>query len=48
VFAQPAAGSGTDTNSSPFYDYTNDAMYVGDDSGKLCKFTGVFKLRKQG
>jgi hypothetical protein len=34
----------TDTNSSPFYDYTpgNDALYVGDDAGQLHKFTGVF------
>ena len=31
-----------DTNSSPFYDYINDILYVGDDSGKLHKFTGVF------
>ena len=32
-----------DTNSSPFYDFDNDIVYVGDDSGKLHKFTGVFK-----
>jgi len=31
-----------DTNSSPFYDYGNDALYVGDDSGYLHKFTPVF------
>ena len=30
------------TRSSPFVDYTNDIAYVGDDSGKLHKFTGVF------
>ena len=36
-------GSATDTNSSPFYDYTNDVLYVGDDSGVLYKFTGVFR-----
>jgi hypothetical protein len=31
-----------DSNSSPFYDYANDALYVGDDSGYLHKFTPVF------
>jgi hypothetical protein len=30
------------TNSSVFYDYTNDTAYVGDDSGWLHKFTPVF------
>jgi hypothetical protein len=35
-------GSPSDTYSSPFYDYTTDTLYVGDDSGKLHKFTGVF------
>ena len=30
------------THSSPFVDYVNDAAYVGDDSGKLHKFTSVF------
>ena len=30
------------TRSSPFYDYTNDVAYVGDDSGVLHKFTPVF------
>jgi hypothetical protein len=29
------------TNSSPFYDYSNDALYVGDDNGVLHKFTPV-------
>lgn len=33
----------TDTFSSPYYDYVGDAVYVGDDSGYLHKFTGVFK-----
>jgi len=32
----------TDSNSSPFYDYGSDALYVGDDSGLLHKFTPVF------
>jgi hypothetical protein len=32
-----------DTFSAPFYDYAADnAIYVGDDSGKLHKITGVF------
>jgi hypothetical protein len=29
------------TNSSPFYDYTNDVIYVGDDIGVLYKVSGV-------
>jgi hypothetical protein len=35
-------GSHSDTNSSPFYDYGFDTLYVGDDNGVLYKFTGVF------
>jgi hypothetical protein len=31
-----------DTNSSVFYDYSNDTAYVGDDAGWLHKFTPVF------
>ena len=31
-----------DTKSSVYYDYANDIAYVGDDGGKLQKFTGVF------
>ncbi len=31
-----------DTNSSVFYDYTDDIAYVGDDAGYLHKFTPVF------
>lgn len=31
-----------DTYSAPFYDYFGDAVYVGDDSGRLHKITGVF------
>jgi len=34
--------SGGVGSSSPFYDYANDAIYVGDESGALHKFTGVF------
>jgi hypothetical protein len=31
-----------DAFSSPFYDYAQDTLYVGDSSGFLHKFTGVF------
>ena len=34
--------SGVDSHSSPFYDYGQDTIYVGDDSGCLHKITGVF------
>lgn len=33
--------SHTITNSSPFYDYSNDTVYVGDDDGTLYKVTPV-------
>ena len=36
------SGDVSDTFSSPFIDYTHDIAYVGDDSGYLHKFTGVF------
>jgi hypothetical protein len=32
----------TDASSSPFYDYAQDVIYVGDDNGFLHKFKGVF------
>jgi len=32
-----------DTNSPPFYNYSTDVLYVGDNTGVLHKFTGVFK-----
>jgi hypothetical protein len=34
--------SNTDSNSAPFVDYTNDAIYVGDDDGYLYEIGGVF------
>jgi hypothetical protein len=34
--------SPNDTWSAPYYDYADDALYVGDNSGKLHQFTGVF------
>jgi hypothetical protein len=36
------SGAANDTNSSPFYDYANDVLYVGDDNGSLHKFQHVF------
>jgi len=36
------SGGANDTASSVFCDYGSDTIYVGDDSGKLHKFTGVF------
>jgi len=36
------ANSASDTYSAPFYDYSSDTLYVGDDSGVLHQFTGVF------
>lgn len=35
-------GGANDTASSVFVDYGTDSIYVGDDAGKLHKFTGVF------
>ncbi len=36
------SGSPNNTNSSPYYDYGNDVLYVGADNGTLHKFTGIF------
>ncbi len=36
------SGGAADTNSSPYYNYSTDSLYVGDNAGKLHKFTGVF------
>lgn len=36
------SGGFTDTNSSPYYDYATDTLYVGDNNSRLHKFTGVF------
>ena len=33
----------TPTYSSPFVDYVNDVLWVGDGNGRLHKFTGVFQ-----
>jgi hypothetical protein len=42
LFSLTFSGSSSDSISSPFYNYANDALYVGDDIGVLHKFTGVF------
>lgn len=36
------SGASQDTRSSPFYNYGLDELYVGDNSGNVHKFTGVF------
>lgn len=36
------SGGANDSGSAVFYDYSSDTLYVGDDKGKLHKFTGVF------
>jgi hypothetical protein len=36
------ANSGYSGFSSPFYDYANDVIYIGDDTGVLHQFTGIF------
>lgn len=42
LFSLTFSGGASDTISSPFYNYSNDSLYVGDDNGLLHKFTGVF------
>src|ERR1019366_2721788 len=37
-----SGAAATDTRSAPFYDYNADVLYVGDNSGRAHKFTGVF------
>ena len=39
----PAGGTISDNNSSPFYDFAHDVLYVGDDGGHLRRFNNVFK-----
>ena len=44
TFLEDASGNkNADTNSSVFYDYSNDTAYVGDDAGWLHQFSPVFK-----
>jgi hypothetical protein len=40
--AIPFSNGANDSGSSVYYDYGTDVLYVGDDSGELHKFTGVF------
>ena len=42
----PFSGSATDTYSSPFVDYSTGTAYVGDDAGKMHKFTNIFSVAK--
>lgn len=43
MISVPFHNGNEDTNSSPFYDYATDTLYVGDESGVLHKFSGVFQ-----
>ncbi|MGA2170416.1 MAG: hypothetical protein ABSG62_19660 [Terracidiphilus sp.] len=42
VWCGAISGPATDSHSSPFVDYTNNVLYVGDDSGVLHQFKNVF------
>jgi hypothetical protein len=42
MYSVALSGSPNDTLSAPFYDYYDDVLYVGDDSGNLHQFSGVF------
>jgi hypothetical protein len=42
VISIPFNGGANDTNSPPYYNYNTDTLYVGDNSGKMHKFTPVF------
>jgi hypothetical protein len=37
------SGGANDSGSAPFYNYGSDTLYIGDDSGKLHKLTGIFQ-----
>ena len=37
------SGGANDSGSPPFYDYSSDTLYIGDDGGRLHKFTGIFQ-----
>lgn len=43
MFTMTLTNNTLDTHSSPYYDYTTDSLYVGDNSAYLHKFTGVFR-----
>jgi len=40
--ADDTGASGAITPSSPYYEYAYDLLFVGDDSGALHEFTGIF------
>jgi len=42
LFSLTFSNSAPASISSPFYNYNNDTLYVGDDNGVLHKFSGVF------
>jgi len=42
MFSINFSGGAADSGSSAWYDYALDTIWVGDDSGALHKFTGVF------
>ncbi len=42
MFSMNSSGSASDSGSSAWYDYPSDTLWVGDDSGMLHEFTGVF------
>jgi hypothetical protein len=44
MISMTLANASADTGSSPFYDYTHDALYAGDDAGNLHKFVNVFGI----
>jgi hypothetical protein len=43
MFSIHFSGGANDSGSSAWYDYTLDAVWVGDDNGVLHKFTGAFE-----
>jgi len=42
MYSMSFSGGASDSGSYAWYDYGSDTAWVGDDSGKLHKFTGVF------
>jgi len=42
MFSISFSGGANDSESSVWYDYALDALWVGDDNGMLHKFTGIF------
>jgi hypothetical protein len=42
MYSMTLNGSPNDTDSSPYYDYASDTLWVGDSTGKVHEFTPVF------